>query len=171
MPAPDPAIEYLTDLLEDTREELGRADAKAALLLAGAGVAVGALLAGLLNGRWVPFALDNRIEWLWWLGVASTAAGIYSIAAAVYPRIQRSPGSDPGTLAYYGDVAAYKDIDSFRRAIEQPLDPRKRLMSQTYVVCKIAQRKYMLIQHGMRFLAFAILACTAAILINIPLSR
>jgi len=171
MPAPDPAIEYLTDLLEDTREELGRADAKAALLLAAAGVAVGALLAGLLNGRWVPFALDNRIEWLWWLGVAATAAGIYSVAAAVYPRIQRSTDSNPETLAYYGDVAAYEDIGSFRKALEQePPDARKRLMDQTYVVSKIAQKKYVLIRRGMRCFAFAILACTAAILINIPLS-
>src|SRR5690242_8638023 len=87
--AADPTTSYLADLLKDTREELARADSKAALLLAGTGVVVGAVLAGLLGGRWTPFSLDNRVEWIWWLGVGSAAAGIFSIAAAVYPRIHR----------------------------------------------------------------------------------
>src|SRR5262245_8921031 len=66
---------YLVDLLKEAREELARADSKAALLLAATGVAVGALLAGLIGGKWMPFSLDNRVEWLWWFGVASVASG------------------------------------------------------------------------------------------------
>lgn len=57
--------EYARDLLDDTQEELVRADSKAALILAAAGVAFGALLAGLLSRDWEPFALDNRVEWAW----------------------------------------------------------------------------------------------------------
>jgi hypothetical protein len=139
------------------------------LLLAASGVVVGALLAGLLNGKWSPLELDNRIEWIWWVGVAAAASGIVSTAAAVYPRIHRSQVPHPGAPTYYGDVAGYKDIDSFRLAIEQLSDPQKRLTDQTFLISRIVQKKYVLLRRGMRFFAFAIVACTTAILVNIPL--
>src|ERR1035441_6347411 len=87
--AADPTASYLADLLADTREELTRADSKAALTLAATGVVIGALLAGLFGGKWTPFDLNSKIQWLWWLGVGSAALGVFSIAAAVYPRIRR----------------------------------------------------------------------------------
>jgi MFS family permease len=141
------------------------------LLLAGAGVVVGALLAGLLGGRWTPFELDNRVEWIWWLGIASTAAGIFSIAAAVYPRIRRRDAPHPPIPSYFGDVAEYKDIQTFRQAVEQAPSYRERLIDQTFVVSRIVQRKYVLLRRGLRFLLLAISTCAAAVLINIPLSR
>jgi hypothetical protein len=139
--------------------------------LAATGVAVGALLAGLLGGRWTPFQLDVRIAWAWWLGAASAASGIFSIAAAVYPRIRRRGAPPPTVPAYYGDVAAFPNIDSFRQAIGQVPDARTRLIDQAFQVSRIVQRKYVLLRLGLRFLFVAILACTAAVLINIPLSR
>jgi MFS family permease len=167
----DPTTTYLADLLEDTREELARADSKAALLLAGAGVVVGALLAGLLGGRWTPSELDNRVEWVWWLGIASTAAGIFSIAAVVYPHIRRRDAPLPPIPSYFGDVAAYKDIQTFRRAVEHVPSYQERLIDQTFVVSRLVERKYVLLRRGLRFLLLAISACSAAIIINIPLSR
>jgi MFS family permease len=170
--AADPATSYLADLLRDTREELARADSKAALLLAATGVVVGALLAGLLGGRWTPFSLDTRVEWIWWLGVACAAAGIFSISAAVYPRIHRPDVlHPPPTPSYFGDVVAYKDIQMFRQAVEQAPSRQERLIDQTFTVSRIVQRKYVLLRRGLRFLLLAILACTVAVLINIPLSR
>ena len=80
---------YLADLLADTREELTRVDSKAALLLAASGVIIGALLAGFFGGRWTPFDLSSKVQWLWWLGAASAAFGLFSIAAAVYPNIHQ----------------------------------------------------------------------------------
>jgi Family of unknown function (DUF5706) len=167
--AADPAFGYLEDLLEDTREELTRADSKAALLLAASGVAAGALLAGLLGGKWTPFALDNRIEWLWWLGVGSAASGILSIAAAVYPRIHRGEVPNPGAPAYYGDVATFRDVAAFGQAVEQSPDPKARLIDQTFLVARIVQRKYVLLRQGLRLLLLATLACAGAVLVNIPL--
>lgn len=169
--AADPTVSYLADLLKEAREELSRADSKAALLLATTGVAVGALLAGLLGGKWTPFDLDNRVQWIWWLGVGSAASGIYSIAAAVYPRIRRHQTTPAGAPAYYGDVAAYRNIDLFRQAIGQAPDPRERIIDQTFRVAHIVQRKYVLLQRGLLFLLLAVLACAAAVLINIPLGR
>jgi hypothetical protein len=169
--AADPTVGYLADLLADTREELTRVDSKAALLLAASGVIIGALLAGLFGGRWTPFDLNKRVEWIWWLGVASAALGVFSIAAAVYPRIRRRRAPHPGVPAYYGDVAAYENIDAFRLAIEKAPRSRERLIDQTFVLSGIVQRKYVLLRRGLRFLLLAILACTAAVMINIPLGR
>jgi len=167
----DPTASYLADLLADTREELTRVDSKAALLLAAAGVIIGAILAGLFGGKWTPFGLNSEIEWLWWLGVASAAYGVFSIAAAVYPRISRRGVTHPGVPAYYGDVAAYKNVDTFRRAIEKVPTSRERMIDQTFVLSSIVLRKYILLRRGLRCLLLAILACTAAIMINLPLGR
>lgn len=177
-------ISYLADLLKDTREELGRADSKAALLLAATGVAAGALLGGLLNGRWTPFSLDNSVEWLWWLGVGSAVAGVFSTAAVVYPRRinPRKPHTKktaenpptpqkPLTPAYFGDVVAYENVEKFNEAIDQVPSPKERLLEQTFVLSKVVMRKYKLLRLGLLFLLFAILACAAAVLINIPLSH
>jgi Family of unknown function (DUF5706) len=168
----NPTTDYLVDLLKDTREELARADSKAALLLAASGVAIGALLAGLLSGKWTPFDLNYRIEWAWWLGVGSTAVGIFSIAAAVYPRhIHRGEASPPEMIAYYGDVVACKDIEQFRRIIEKSPSRERRLVNQIFLLSQVVQHKYVLLRRGMRLLLLAILTCTAAVLINIPLTR
>lgn len=167
----DPTTSYLADLLREAREELTRADSKAALLLAAAGVAVGALLAGLLGGKWSPLNLDNRVEWIWWLGVACVASGIFSIAAAVYPRIHPRRADINSAPSYYGDVAAFENIAQFRQAIEKVPSARERLIDQTFQVSRIAQRKYLLLRRGLRLLLLAILACSAAVIINIPLSH
>jgi hypothetical protein len=170
--AGDQITSYLEHLLDDTREELAKADSKAALLLAATGVVVGALLAGLFGGRWTPFDLNNRIEWLWWVGVVAAAAGIFSIAAAVYPRLRpRGAPPPPGAPAYFGDVTTYRDIDAFRHAIEQAPSLQERLIDQTFVVSRIAWRKYVLLRLGLRWFLLAILACVTSVLVNIPLSR
>ena len=169
--AADSPSSYLADLLEDTREELTRADSKAALLLAATGVAAGALLAGLLGGRWTPFSLDNRVEWIWWIGVCAAGAGILSIAAAVYPRIRLRSAPNPEAPAYYGDVAAYDSLEAFRRAVEQAPDPEARLVDQTFLVARIVQTKYVLLRRGLRFLLLATLACAGAVGASIPLAH
>lgn len=169
--AANPITSYLADLLADTREELTRADSKAALLLAATGVVIGALLAGLLNRQWTPFNLDYKVEWIWWVGVGCAAAGTFSIAAAVYPRTHRRGAPHPGVPAYYGDVAAYEDISQFRRAIQSPPNAEERLADQVFQISRIVQRKYALLRRGLQFLLLAILACVAAVIINIPLSH
>ncbi len=72
-------------LLKDTREELGRADGKAAMLMSASGVVVSVLLAGAIAGKWDPTELGHW-QWLWWPGAAAGAIGIVAFAAAVWPR-------------------------------------------------------------------------------------
>ena len=55
----DAVTTYTAAVLADAREELDRADRKAQILFASAGVAIGALLAGLLAGNWSPFELAS----------------------------------------------------------------------------------------------------------------
>ena len=169
--AENPTISYLSDLLKDAREELGRVDSKAALLLAGVGVVAGALLAGLLNGKWTPFSLDSRVEWAWWLGLGAASGGIFSIAAAVYPYTGRDTALHAGPPMYYGDVAAYKDVDAFRKAIADTPSIQDRLVDQTFQISKIVQRKYKLLRRGLLLLLLAVVACVTAMVINVPLSR
>lgn len=169
--AENPAISYLSDLLEDTRDELSRVDSKAALLLAGAGVVAGALLAGLLNGKWTPFSLNDRVEWLWWLGVGAASGGILSIAAAVYPYTGRPVAAHAGAPTYYGDVAAYKDIETFRQAIADAPNTHDRLVDQTFQLSKLVRRKYQLLRHGLHLLLLGIVACVSVVVINVPLSH
>ena len=169
--AADPTVSYLADLLADTREELSRVDSKAALLLAAVGVILGALIAGSFGGHWTPLDLNYGIQWMWWLGVTAAAFGILAIAASVYPRIHQSGTPRPGVPKYYGDVAAYENIEAFGQAIEKPPISRGRLINQTFVLSHIVQRKYVLLRRGLRFLLLAISACILAAIINIPLGR
>jgi hypothetical protein len=165
----DPADGYLAGLLADTKAELARVDSKAALLLAASGVVIGALLAGLLNGRWAPSGLSIEIQWLWWLGVASAAAGLLSITAAVYPRIHKK--RIPGVPAYYGDVAAYDDVEAFRHAIARVSRVAERQVDQVFILSHVVQCKYTLLRRGMRCLLLAISACTVAVVVNILLGH
>jgi MFS family permease len=167
----DPALSYLADLLADTREELTRADSKASLLLAAAGVILGALIAGLAGSNWTPLDLDSRIQWIWWLGVAAAAAGVLAIAASVYPRIYQPRIPHPGVPTYYGDVAAYRSVEAFRNSIGEVPLPKERLINQAFVLARIVQRKYVLLRRGLCCLLLAISACTLAVVINTLLSR
>jgi hypothetical protein len=52
-------------LLEESREELGRADGKASILFAASGVVVSVLLAGAIARKWDPTEL-GWFQLLWW---------------------------------------------------------------------------------------------------------
>jgi hypothetical protein len=166
--AADPLQTYCENLLKTTREELTRADSKAQLLLAATGVAVGALLAGLLGGRWEPATLDNRIEWLWWAGgVAPTVAGIALLGAAVYPRRTGRPGPPSRVVTYFGHVVTHPDVTSLRSALaSSSLDPTAHAIHQLSVVSRIVATKYRLIRFGMWSLATAGVSTTAATLVS-----
>jgi hypothetical protein len=78
----NPHAKLVDALLNDTREELGRADGKASILLSAVGVVVSVLLAGAISRDWNPTQLAS-CEWLWWLGTLSGTAAIGALGAAV----------------------------------------------------------------------------------------
>lgn len=159
---------YLRELLTATREELVRADNKASLLLAAAGVAVGATVAGLISRDWSPFTLENRIEWLWWLGAGSAVYGLWCLGSAVYPRTRRR-GAAPGVIAYFEDVNAYAGrpraelVAALDRTAEREQD---RWIDQLVQVSDIARLKYNRLAQAMWALPIAAVLCTASVIGN-----
>lgn len=169
-PTPDvPARLYAAAVLDNAREELDRADKKASILLAGTGVAIGALLSGLLAGSWAPSMLDNKVEWMWWLGVACAAAAVGALGCAVFPRISR-PKERRQLIAYFGDVVAFPDHDDLRNAlVASAVADLDRLTDQLSAVSSIVQLKYRLIQAALWLLLAAALLAIASVLINAAL--
>ena len=165
----DPVTSYLADLLASTRDELARADSKAALLLASVGVITGALTGGLSSRNWTPLSLGGGQQALWWAGVAAAAVGSFLISASVYPRTRGTviPGGLP---AYFRDIAAYPDVDAFRQAVGTAPDVAERLINQTYAVARIVRAKYAQLQVGLFCLLAAIVACTLSVILNILLT-
>ena len=69
------AIRYAGKLLAHAREELNRVDTKASILLAGVGVAIGAVVGTIVTRGWTPFRLPLGQAVLWWAGAAAISAG------------------------------------------------------------------------------------------------
>lgn len=156
-------LNYLRDLLSETREELTRVDNKASVLLAAVGIVLGALIGGLTGSAWTPLSLNGAIQWLWWVGTAAGSVGVFSIAATVYPRIYQRRIQYPGAIAYYGHLVVYRDITEFQHALSYPPSSRERLVNQTFVLSAIVRRKYTLLRQGLWCLLFSITACTLAV--------
>jgi hypothetical protein len=159
----DSSTSYLADLLANTRDELSRGDSKASLILAASGVIIGALVGGIASSGWRPTSLGVFEQVLWWAGVGAAAAGLFLTAASVYPRTGRRGTPHAELPAYYGDVATYPDIESFRQALDTAPDPSGRLIHQVYVLSMIVQRKYVHLRRGMLCLLVATVACVLAV--------
>lgn len=160
----DATLKHTAALLASTREELVRADAKASLLLASAGVAVGAVLAAILAGSWRPSALADAVEWLWWLGALVVSTGLAALGVAVYPRT-RTPGPRPATIAYFGDVLA-ADQASLAQRLDAAPSSKEALIDQLWNVSMIVKRKYLAIQYSLWAMASGLVACVLAAVVS-----
>ncbi|MFJ8112667.1 Pycsar system effector family protein [Streptomyces sp. NPDC096132] len=159
-------LEYATQLLAEARNEVDRADNKAQILLAGAGVGAGALAGGLLAGSWSPRSLDATVEWLWWLGFAVAACGVGMLARAVYPR--GAYGSRPVTrVEYFMDAARFSSerelIAELRRSADERLEATA---NQLRLVSAIVTLKYRAVAWAMWLFTVALVCCTAAVFLD-----
>lgn len=166
---PESAVEYAKGVLAATREELARADNKAALLLATAGVAIGALLAALLAGSWDPHQLYDAVEWLWWVGVVMVAGGVVALGWAILPRI-RAGQPRPQMIAYFADVVATpaENLESLLEATAAA--PMQSVSDQLRQVSLIVQRKYAAIRIAFLCFGGGAAACVIAVLVSSILS-
>ncbi|MET8157742.1 Pycsar system effector family protein [Sphaerisporangium sp. NPDC005289] len=167
--AEEDACAYGTLLLQETREELNRADTKAQVLLGIVGIGLGAIAGGLLAGSWSPFSLSNAIEWLWWAGAATALTSVVVLARAVYPRLDRRKES--GAVMYYADVLRFGSAVAVSGALirSSTLD-LERVADQLYRISRIVGQKYRLIRWGFWLLLGGMSATLAAVLINVVLS-
>jgi MFS family permease len=150
-------------MLDEARGEVGHADAKASILLAGLGVAAGAVTAALLAGDWSPSELADRWRWVWWAGAVLAGFAVLSLGAALVPRItSRVPGPAVG---YFNDVALLGDPKKVLEAIRD-VDPDERSLAQLVSVSIIARRKYLWLRRGMVAAAIGIALIVAAALVG-----
>ncbi len=159
----DLRAELVDSLLSDTREELGRADGKASILLSAAGVVVSVLLAGAISRDWNPTQLAS-FEWLWWLGTLSGACAIVALGWAIWPRVNHP--AEKGKLTYFGHVASFKTVDELSAALDRRVSaasPQSRPTDQLHTVSKIVDKKYRRIRWGIGLFGAALLICTAAV--------
>jgi hypothetical protein len=154
-----------SQLLAQTREELDRADGKASILLAGTGVAVGAIVGAILSGDWTPSRLRPPAELIWWLGVACTAISIIRLAQAVYPRSKRR-GLNPDVIGFYGDVVVVPAAELEGALARTVAAGRAYLVDQLRTVSSIVDRKYRYVRHGLWLLAAGIVLCCVAMFEN-----
>ncbi|MBC7271128.1 MAG: hypothetical protein H5T76_20850 [Streptomyces sp.] len=159
------ALEYALALLAEARSEIDRADNKAQILLAGAGIGAGALAGGLLAGSWSPRSLHASVQWLWWLGFGAGGAGVGMLARAVYPRRSRFARVRPvASVDYFMDAAAFTSDEELVAALRRSTDRRlEAAAGQLRLVSGIAAVKYRAVASAMWLLCAAVVACAAAV--------
>jgi hypothetical protein len=159
-------VELAESMLAETREEISRADGKASTLLAGAGIGMGALLAGLIAGDWAPSELRNAVEWLWWVGILVAAYGAWHLARCILPVVAN--GEHPNRIDYYGDITRFASADAFAVALAAgPADLYGRIVRQLYVNADIVAKKYRHLRVALISFGVGIGFTTAAVLVDL----
>lgn len=161
----DPAdVEALaSQLLAEGREELVRADSKAATLLAAFGVVVGVVVAGLVAGDFKPNDLGCGWEVVWWCGCVSVAVALVALARAIYPILTHDEAE--GAISYFGHAAGKKDAAAVQNALERQVGAaRSRTTEQLKVISDIAWRKYRCLQIALWAFGTGVALCVLAVL-------
>lgn len=93
-------------LVQEARQELAQAEAKAVWLLSAAVIALGAVISGAESGGWSPNHFHSLVaRAVLWGSLAASAAGVYWLAMALLPRFRNDGNKEK--LAYFGHAAAF----------------------------------------------------------------
>lgn len=141
-------LELARTILREAREELGRADGKASILLAAIGVVIGAIFAAILGGSWHPSHLDNNMQWLWWGGATTGLAGATAFGSAVFPRTTYRSKRRPGIVAYFGDVVGLSPEQLKHGLVRTANHPDDATLDQVRAISSVVDKKYRAIQTG-----------------------
>ena len=153
-------------LLAEVREEIGRADNKASILLAGVTAFVGLVASSWLQGQ---SALSNASAARAALVAASLTATLVAgiaLGSALFPRGLSARDATKGSFYFYGDSIHWTE-DTLCEYLAQlsEEDRSKRTARQLLLSSRIARRKYLLI----RFAIWAMGAAAALFVVAIPL--
>lgn len=165
MPDRDRATDQETALLRvltiETREELVKADTKAALVLSCLGAALAALLAALGSGSVEPQLYSSLPRILFWIGCATWVPSILVLGLAMAPR----PGRPRPTRAYYfGDASTAPSAGLLAGSIRHT-DIKDRDLHQFLRLSRIVLIKYRCVQYGMLCgAAFTVLTTTGLLI-------
>lgn len=163
----DPAVARLDRLLQMTMDEITRADAKAATLLAGILAAGGAALAAVIATHGSAFTKNVVASALWSSGIASAAGAIAALLWAIYPRAGKRWVSAQH-IGYFGDVVRLSSLDHLLEAVEAgDVFCRTDLAAQLWRVSRIAQAKYRAIAIGISCSALALACWVLALVVEV----
>lgn len=154
---------FVEGLLDETREEISRADSKASILLASAGVTA-AVLTGAVAAGDIRFAGARGIVQVMAVSAAlALSAGLALLGAAVMPQVGKP---ERGRARYFMEHAQYDGADDLREALEhESVDRAGRHLAQLLALSRIVRRKYRLTQAGEAVGGFGVvLAAGAAVL-------
>lgn len=146
-------------LLSELRQEVARADAKAAVLVGAQGMAAAAVVGLLAGSDWRPSSLTAPGEVLWWLASASFLASLAALLLAVMPRYGRSKWRPGHPLTYFADIRGAADLgtqDLTEALLLTEQSPLPGLLSALAENSRIAAGKHRWIRIGLA--AFAIAA-------------
>lgn len=145
-------------LIAETRDEIRRADAKAAQWLTTLGAASAAALAAWTTRGSTPWELAGIHMLLTAAGGACAVGAMAALTLALIPRIGGS--SEPGHVAYFGHVYRIGDPDRVRRLLEgAAADLMPGLVAELCTLSRIAMLKYRYTRLG------AVLSALASVLI------
>jgi MFS family permease len=155
---------YAAELLSETREEIVRADTKAAILFTAFGIAVSAVLGGMIAGDWSPKDLDRGATVVFWVGGGCAFVSFLALGYALWPRMKHKNAEDPA--GYYLDIHEYDDLNALRTALKQSAEFGGRTVEQLRVTSDIAWSKFVGIRLAMLLYGFGIAACGGAVILG-----
>jgi hypothetical protein len=157
--------DYVRRLLDETREEVARADTKASIVLAGAGVVFGILLTGFVTGN-VSLAGERwYVGMLVWLAGLTLVGGVVLVGLAVYPR---TSGAERGHGRWFAEIEQFgKDESALAAAVEGDAHDGGRDLHQARVLAGIVGRKYRLTKAGMWSLSIGLATAGLAGLLSV----
>lgn len=137
---------FAKGLLEETREEITRADTKASILLASIGVAAAVLTGAVASGD-IRFAgVTGIVQALSVAAALALSAGLGLLGAAVWPHTGKP---ESGRARYFMEHAQYETPALLSRALERESGERaERHLTQLLALSKIVKQKYRLTQAG-----------------------
>ncbi|MDX3234884.1 DUF5706 domain-containing protein [Streptomyces sp. ME03-5709C] len=159
--------EQARHLLAGIRDEITRADSKAAILLGSVGLTGGALTGILAARQWDPGRLPAAGTFLWWCAVGAWVISLVMLIAAVLPRRIRSDWQPGRPLVFFADVVRAGGAEPLHRALEHTAhDPMPSLLSALVSASRIALVKHRCVLLGAVAFAVAVLTGLAAVVVG-----
>ena len=175
-----PVTRLAESLVQEARQELAQAEAKAVWLLSAAVIALGAVISGAESGSWSPSKLTSpAAEAVLWMSLAASGAGIYWLAMSLLPRFRNDGNKEK--LAYFGHAAQFGFETNDRKVIRATLgaalvqaatqtDNLDRLSDRVFDISTIVLSKYRRIRKAIQSLGISALLFGAAMALEVVLS-
>lgn len=158
------STEFIEGLLDETREELNRADSKASILVAALGIVI-AVTGGAVLGGDVTLTGERLVVQV--AGLASAAsllAGLALLGAAVYPS---TGAAERGAARYYADFAQYDRPTDLQAALDsEARNLPDRHVRQLQTLSQIVCTKYRQIRRAIALTAIGLSAALGAVVLH-----